>query len=1190
MKTRVTWNLYSAVLLVNAYFKIKRDSKKRSLVILELSELLRGRIDKKKEIATEAYASTVDINQKLGKLECLLTDGQRGLPGVVLPCMEQAVDLYKNDHELYLLYKKAAKKHITLKQLKKQLAKKEKKEIAPVAAAEVPADVEKPQAVEDMAEKVVEVEENAPAPVVTIPADETLPPGDAPAEEEVAAPSDEATVTEEITPEAVQEETRAPEYLLPIDTSVLELKLSNRLKNILMRNKIITIRDMLDYPADQWISLRNMGVKTFQEVSKILGKYKDVDEQTLAPVQNPIDADSKFNTLNKELLFHSRLLMRENPIDDLPISIRLKNILHRNSLFTLGDVLDYPREQFAGMKGIGKSTLMELDQVIKSHQRPASLLDASGVSVSYDTSIQKLDFGRGVSEVLQKNSFENLRDVLRYPTEKWYDLPGLRVSQVLELIDRMEVYRNRARATAARKRELENKDTPAEQLSEEAKSLITFADMILVTYEYVMSVLHDKNEEKRTIAEKLWEEEKIQEAVKAWVLLWLKVKKYDGISLFELSQQFPELVYDDEIFGNLLKEMEAEGQIRRKDDMIFRVYPSALEYLSSFGNERQRKMIQLRLAGLSLEEVAKKMGITREGVRQVQNKIFRSLPLVEEGYWLSTKERFSQLTEEDFQFVFQLSAETVHFLNLWGGGFPGPSKSTKEGRIHELHHVLQDAETDEETYKRAQERLQEISPYFLIDGKKIPQKRDALIRFAIKTYCQEQRTSKELKDYYDGLRQKLGKEATDPSFDIDLRYLEHYFASLNVLASGRKRMRYYDILANDYGELLDGLDFSSYANVIVSARKFFLDYPKLMEQYDIRGEGELHNLLKKLWDYGQYNQYVDESHQLTCEKMPMMRFGKADRAQQIVQLLRENDPISYMDFAALIEKEFGIPQTIALANWIQPVEKYLANGTYIMNKSHLPSEQIEHMKRILTEDFYLTAEIRDAYTEEFPEVNPWDIGVAAIYQMGFTLHGKYVIRSTYKNATDFFEQLFSKEDVVDLQEKSEFLLSSSCGVVSQRLQENCQIAEVEPGVFYHARLLAERGVSQEAIADFRRAVYDFMNEEKCFTIHSLRRKGFVLPWAEGRWSDWFYASLLSSDSEHFNCQRFGKVKLLRRRKMQRKLSFIDLLEEITDEASYMLTIDEIRQILRVKYGMDVNVTKIKEAAQSDDMFEDKILY
>lgn len=1042
MKTRVTWNLYSAVLLVNAYVAIKRDSKKRNQVILKLSQLLRGQIDKKKEIASDAYASTVDINQKLGKLECLLTDGQRGLPGVVLPCMEQAVDLYKNDREQYLLYKKAAQKHITLNQLKKQLAKKKAKE-------------EKKKAV--------------------------LP--------EVLSISSAA--------EGVDSK-----EALPLTMPVSELPLSGRIQNILKRNKITTLKEALDYPGDQWMQLKGMGAKTFHELSMFLETYKS---------------------------------------------------------------------------GIQESS--------EESARAAEESMAFGLSVSYDTPIQKLDFGRGINEVLQKNRFRNLRDVLRYPREKWYDLPGLRVSLVEPLLESMEGYRQMARATAEKKRALENQDIPAEQLAEEARSLTVFADLISVTFEYVMTVLHDKKEDKRTIAEKLWEEERVQEAVKAQTLHWLKASRYEGLSLFALSQKFPALVFDDEIFSPLLKEMEAAGLIRLKNEVIFCVYPSIAEYLPSL-EERERELLSRE----SPDEIAQRLGVTHEQVGQMQKDILEKLPLLEEGYWLARKERLSDLTDEDFQFIFQLPAETVRFLGLWGGHFPSAAHVTKEGRIHGLHQVLQDAETDAPAYERAQGRLQEIKSCFVIDGKRIPKKREALIRFIIKSYCQEPRTLQEIKDYYEGLRLALGEEASDPSFDMDVRGLEQALDPMSVLAGRGSRIRYYDILANDYGALLDGLDFSSYANVTVSARKFFVDSPELMEQYDIRTEGELYNLLKKLWDHGHYNDYADEEHQLTFARMPMLVFGKADRGAQVLQLLREHAPISYGDFTVLIEKEFGISKYTAISNWLPLVREYLVNGTYITNTSHLPKEQIDHMKGLLTEDFYLSAEIRDLYTEEFPEVNSWDIGTDAFYQMGFMLCGKYAVRSIYKNVTDFFEKLFAREDVVNLGERSELLLASACRVVAQKLQEKYEIVETEPGVFYHSRLLREKGITREAMTDFCNQVYDFASDEKCFTIHSLRRKGFVFPWADGRWSDWFYASLLSADKERFNCQRAGKTKILRRRKMQRKLSFMDLLEEITDDAAYMLTIDEIRQILHIKYGLDINSTKIKEVAQSDDMFEDRILY
>ena len=60
--------------------------------------------------------------------------------------------------------------------------------------------------------------------------------------------------------------------------------------------------------------------------------------------------------------------------------------------------------------------------------------------------------------------------------------------------------------------------------------------------------------------------------------------------------------------------------------------------------------------------------------------------------------------------------------------------------------------------------------------------------------------------------------------------------------------------------------------------------------------------------------------------------------------------------------------------------------------------------------------------------------------------------------------------------------------------------------------------------------------------------------------------------------------------MERKLTLSDLLEEITDEASYMLTPEEICQMLKFKYGIETTPFKIREIAQSDDMFDERILY
>lgn len=1180
MKTRVTWNLYSTALLLNAYETIKRNSSKRNQIILKLSQFLRGQIDKKKEIASDAYASTVDINQKLGKLECLMTDGERGLPGAVLPCMAQAVDLYKNDHELFILYKKAAQKKMTLSQLKKQMAKKEE---------------QKEKAVHEVAAPETKVaEENLVEPEM-VPVASVEKKFDEKESEPGAGPEAEFVIQESSSPVEPDTAENADEGLalgdlLPLDASVKELHLSGRLENLLCRNGIWTIKNMLDFPKDDWMSIHGMGAKSFKEMQFILEKYRSISKEFLPKVRS-IPGTVPVSTKEGKTIGAS--ISESDLVAALPISNRLKNTMHRNGIHTFGEMLAYPREKWLQMHGLGKGSLVELENFLDSHQEPnfntiESYMDLES-PVSYDTPIQRLDFGRKLNTVLQNAGFRTLRDVLRYPKERWYDLPGLRIARVEELLEKMESYRGMARATAAKQREMESQGESPERLAREAKSLAVFADTIGVTYEYIMGILHEMREEKCSTAEKLWAQEQVQAAVKAWTLKCLQNAKYDGLTLYELSRKIPVEVFDEEIFEELLKNMQECGQIRKKDEVFYRVYPPFAEYLASV-NEKTRGLIELRLVGKTLEEAAQTVGLTRERVRQIQKKFLAQIPLIEEGYWISLQRKYKELTKEDFAFVFQLSSKTVMLLQLWCGDFATVRTGDKESRAHALHQIMNDLETDEVTYKRAQLRLQEISPYFNIDGKRIPRKRDALVRFTIKKYCQETRTLAELKDYYDKLRFTVGYEAATLSFDIDLRYLEHYLSSMNVLSSSHKRLRYYDILANDYGEFLDELDFSSYSNVTISTLKFFRDYPELMKQYDIRSEDELHNLLKKLWEHGHYNDYIDEEHKLTVERMPMITFGKADRAAQIVQLLRENNPISYMEFAKLIEDEYGIPQPTALSNWIAPVDKYLINGTYIMSECQLPPDHLERLKEILTEDYYLTAEIRNAYVNEYLDVNPWDIGKGAMHEMGFTSHGKYAVRNTYKNAGDFFEQLFAREDMVDVREKPEFTLSGMYYIVRQKFQEEYRMVEVEPGVFYNIRYLNALGVTEEDISNFCKEVYEFVSDRKCFTIQSLKQRGFVLPWADGSWSDWLYAALLSADKEHFNSQRLGSTKILRRRKMERKLTLSDLLEEITDEASYMLTPEEICQMLKFKYGIETTPFKIREIAQSDDMFDDRILY
>ena len=1051
--------------MLDVYVTIKKDATQRDRLILNLSQFLRGQINNGKEIASEAYAGTADINYKLGKLEYIMTDGERGLPGAMISCMEQAVDLYRNDYDRYLLYKKAAKQYVSIDQI-------EYREENP---------------------KVIETSDNQ--------------------NEEFLHEQENFPVKESIFPEAEKDrkeldDTLAYKDLFPLDTSILKLDVSNRLKHILYWNGIKTIENMLDFPDDKWMTLSGMGTKTFDELSVVLEKYRSVSRESLLLLKKDpklisgagIEADNLNH--QKELVIDGEMIPRKYLIAILPISNRLKNALLHNGLLTVADLLECKEDDLAHMRGLGQKKLAELNEFLK-------------------------------------------KNVLGIPDLKKH---------------------------------------------EELQNFIPFAGVFPISYDYVKNVLSE-NGENRNAAGKICEDNRIREVVKAWILRCLKGKRYDGIHINEFVSKIPEQVYDDTAFVKLLEEMEESNDIRRKGDMIFAVYPSFDEYLNLESNEKTKRIMKLRLEGKTLEEIAKEAGITRERVRQIQQNFLKKMPIVDEEYWISVQKKYSELTEEDFAFVFQLSMRAIMLLRLFGCVFFNENRVVAdEGRVQALYRIMNDSEADETIRHRAQKREKEINPRLIIDGISILKKRDALVRYVIKDFCHEQKPLAELKACYDTFRMGIGDEAAGESFAIDVRYLEHYSKAMITLSGGRKRLRYYDILANDYGELLDELDFQSYANVTMSSLKFFRDYPEIMKQYDIRSEYELHNLLKKLWEHGHYNDYLDEEHKLTFEKMPMITFGNADRAAQIMRLLRETAPISYMDFAKLIEAEYGIPQLIALSNWVGYVADYLINGTYVINESPMPIEHLERLKEILAEDFYATEEIENVYAAEYPEIDSRDIGITNMYRIGFVSHGKYAIRNTYKNTMDYFEQLFEKEEIIDVRDKPEFALASSYSGIRIRLQEEYKIVEVEPGLFYSIRHLNKMGLTRDDLLSFCKTVERFVNDDKCFTVKSLRGRGFVFPWSEYRLSDWFYSALLSSYKKAFESRRFGKSKLLRRRKGKDIVTLTDLLEEITEKVHYVLTTGEICQILRNEYGIEFNPWKIKELMQDNVFIQDKLIF
>lgn len=1083
-----TWNIYSAVLLMETYERARKHPQKRSAEIIQLSQLLRKRAGQGKPYYG-VFGSIADINYQIGKVESQMTAGRRGLPGALPQAIMKAVKMYQSQPTDYDRYLRAAHQNITVDELRnlemeqggrrgrtKAIVKKETKKPA--------------------AKKEESVKPAAP---------------EVPAKVEAPAMEEPKTVAAKKEMKMIPCERAESAPLLALDDSILDLHVSTRLENLLLRHHVTTIRDLLLYPTTEWELVKGMGAKSLCELREVLRRYSRID----------------------------------------------------------------PNQ--------------------KSSQGPKSAIELADESISYDMPIGRAHFGTRVDRVLASAGFQTLGEVLHYPKEKWAEMSDLGATSLAHLVKEIEVYRQAARKTAKAEREKRNSDISKDQLREEAEAMEDFADMLMVTYEHVMKVAEQAETRGESLVEGIWQDAKIKNAVKNYVLRFLLHKKYDGTSLAELSSAFPRAIYDEVALANLLQSMEKRHLIRKQGGLYYGVYPSLETVLLSVCRERNAKILKLRLSGMTLEEVAQLTGVTRERVRQIQKKIFSKLPPVWEGYFAFYKQKYVGLTDDDFQYIFHLTEETRHFISLYFDEQRVKEKDVDaEQRLQALHSVMHDQTLDEAIRERANARLKAIDPYFLIDGKHVMKNRRSLIRFAIKKYCQDAKSSAELLEDYLRLLDSLSISRENPRFSIDVRYVERYFQEMTVLVSLRRHARYYDILSMDYQNLLDTLQLTAYSNVEISSRKFFRDYPEIMEQYDIRDEYELHNLLKKLWEHGHYNDYLDESHRMTFGRMPTLKIGHADRKKQVMDIIQEHGYISYMDLGRAIEAEFGIPQNAAMSNgWGDTCKEYFDPGTgnFHIPETLLPEDKVRRMKERLTEDFYLTQDIIDIYMEEYPEGNVWDIDPAALRQMGFISHRKYVIRDSFGSARDFFEKLFAENETLDLRDHSEYAVCSMFSAVWLGLARDFKVVEIEPGVFLNSQYLEKHGITQEAIHEFCESVYHFMENGKCFSIKSLQAAGFNLPWQEEGWGDWFYSSLLAADYEKFNSQKYASGHLLRKRQMQKKLSMADLVEEIVNGSEELLTTSEISGIIEDTYGIEFSPFKVKEIVESnDDTFCEKVLY
>lgn len=668
----------------------------------------------------------------------------------------------------------------------------------------------------------------------------------------------------------------------------------------------------------------------------------------------------------------------------------------------------------------------------------------------------------------------------------------------------------------------------------------------------------------------------------------LILKKYqdiafEGLSFDQLKSGMPEELEENRI-KSIIGSMINREILEYVDFRCYRIYPSFYDVLKEFSEyleEGKKEYLLRRYSGDTLEKIALDEGITRERVRQICDKQLKRIKM---SYYSETGLSF--FDEDYYQYLFtnyQLDKDAwLNYIHIDALVYSYLKNTYSSGR-KEAEETLNDPKIDISLKYKLQNYINRNK--VRINGELIECNRSALEVYVLKTFC-----SNEIK--FDDFIVLYNKFLKDNGLDINkkLVYSDEVIGTrTNKLSESRSclwkfgsKLRYYDIDDGDYTELLEVLNLSGYENTEISTLKFIEDYPEIMEQYDIRDQYELHNLLKKILPNGSYNNMV-------FGRQPILKFGEYDRAKSYHDILMIVAPVTLEELAQYIHMEngFDVP-TIMSSQEILALNQYYHNGVYSIDFKRLSENKRDFLNRELTSDFYYISEIEKLFINEFGREDLDELNPYSLKSLGFSVFSTYVIRN-YPSAEQFFKKLLTENDIFDITEyKQKYGKIQMFNQTLSELKQNYEVLKFEKDQYINIRKLEKAGISKQNIIDYCESVADFVEENSFFTIYSLRNDGFVSTLDDLGFDDVFYSGLLLAYPAFAYLNAFDETLLCKTseiKKFSKKMLFSSMLSGYS-----IVDIDDFIADCKEKYDVVIpNSYEVYSELVGTDFYYDPIM-
>lgn len=596
--------------------------------------------------------------------------------------------------------------------------------------------------------------------------------------------------------------------------------------------------------------------------------------------------------------------------------------------------------------------------------------------------------------------------------------------------------------------------------------------------------------------------------------------------------------------------------------------------------EENTKEKTIKSKKYTLEEISHKFDVTRERVRQIENKakkdFHKEFKFLFQKYYnalsqlLTNKHKYIPIKHIEHLKIYESLINTICVSYIDMPFYIDFSVGLIIKKDISLEALLEDESVTINIKQKIEDYV--YRNYVTIDNKKIKDDKTEILKYYLKVYCKKAKKFSDFQEsYMDFL---ILNDLTDRD---DLLYFDNTLynklSSMDcILLSPGKVIRYYD--SEIAKELVKKIDLPNYKDIEVSSKKIYIDNFELMKEYEIMNEYELHNLLKKHLN----NCYLDFS------RMPMINFGTPDREKQMENLLYQLTPIKSHDFALAYEDKYGIDIKTFTANHAKLMRKYLINGYYVINTGNLNNEHLSILKKELTEDFYWKEDLENIYVSLFKNGDKRNLNAKNIKLLNYTMTSSCIYSDKFNSLADCVEHIILSNKTFNLNDQSNFRSLAVFYQVFSKLKNNMDIIEFDSGNYINFKKLESIGLNKNDLYEYQNKIINSIGDSY-FTVVSLRNLGFEYDKLDNLgFDEYFYSSILINNSA-IQYKKIQNMYLMKKGEGQFELC--DFLIYIMGKLR-KIDIYDLCDYIKTQYGLDINRYKIVAITKECSLYYNQI--